>query len=183
LNALLIRLLDGALSSITLPPGIPRPRVLSKMPVSGWGALPFITVNLDLIQQSEVALGESIENPTQDNIWSLFANARRTWRVTVMCASAEERDFFRDTLLVVFRVLKATAFSPLGLNVTHSFMARSYSSVVEWAGQTPGFYGSDLMLTIDGIFPTAVVTDYAVIREVQATMIENQFNFVMQTEP
>jgi hypothetical protein len=128
--------------------------------------MPFITVNVDLIQQTEVEIGEDFVSPTPDNNWTLFANARRIWRVTIMSQDAEERDFYRDSLLAVFRVLKATAFGPLGLDVSHTFQAVSYSSAQEWEGVAPGFYAADLMLEINGIFPAAVLTAYPVILQI-----------------
>ena len=156
LSQILIRLLQGAVSSMPLPAGIQVTRVTTQMPQNGWQAMPFIVVNLDLTQQSEVAIGEDYPQPTADNDWTLYANAKRIWRVSVFSLDAEERDFYRDSLLAVFRVAKATAFAPLGLDVRHSFQAASYTDAKEWEGHSPGFYGADLMLEIDGVFPTAV---------------------------
>lgn len=169
LTQILIRALQGAINSMTLPTGIQRPQITIKMPQNGWQAMPFIVVNVDLIQQTEVAMGESVINPTPDNNWTLFANAKRVWRVTIMSQDAEERDFYRDTLLAVFRVLKATAFGPIGLDVSHTFQAVSYSSAQEWEGVTPGFYAADLMLEINGVFPAAVLTNYPVILQIEST--------------
>ena len=184
LTQILLRLLQGALNSMTLPPGIKRPLLTIKMPTNGMQAMPFIVVNLDLIQQTEVAIGEDVPQPTNDNIWTLFANAKRLWRVTIVSPDAEERDFFRDTLLSVFRVLKATAFGPLGQNVTHTFQAASYSSVQEYQGISPGFYCADLMLEIDGLFPTAVLTNYLPIRDIEADPTYEPYEFSIRlTDP
>ncbi len=166
LSQILIRLLQGAINSMRLPPGIQPTQITTRMPQNGWQAMPFIVVNLDLIQQTEVQIGEDVLNPTPDNNWTLFANAKRIWRVTIMSQDVEERDFYRDTLLAVFRVLKATAFGPLGINVTHAFQAASYASAAEYEGVAPGFYAADLMLELDGIFPAAVLTHYPVITEI-----------------
>lgn len=160
LTEILIRSLQGAINTATIPEGIPIPTVAAQMPQGGLLAMPFIVVNLDLIQQQEVSIGEDVPNPDQYNNWTLYANAKRIWRVSVEAANAEQRDFYRDYLLVVFRVLKATAFGPMGLDIRHRFQAASYTDVKEWEGQSPGFYGADLMLEIDGIFPTAVLTNY-----------------------
>lgn len=171
LTNLLIWLLQGALNSLTLPPGFPAPgngqpvKVTTQMPANGLQAMPFIVVNLDLIQQSEVALGEDA-NFSPTNEWTLFVNAKRMWRVTVVCQSAMERDFYRDNLLIIFRVLKATVFGPIGYGVTHSFQANSYTDAKEWEGMVPGFYGADLMLELDGVFNTTVLTNYAVIQAI-----------------
>lgn len=166
LTQLLIRLLQGGINSLVLPPGIAPTNVTTQMPQGGWQAMPFIVVNLDLIQQSETQIGEDVVNPNPGNDWSLWVNAKRIWRVSVMSTDAEERDFYRDSLLSIFRVLKATVFSPIGYNVTHSFQAASYTSATERDGHTPGFYGADLMLEIDGEFNTAVLTNYGLINEI-----------------
>ena len=166
LSQLLIRLLQGGINSLVLPPGVARTSVTTQMPQGGWQALPLIIVNLDLIQQSETQIGEDVVNPNPGNDWSLWVNAKRVWRVSVMSTDAEERDFYRDSLLSIFRVLKATVFSPIGYNVTHSFQAASYTTAKEWDGHTPGFYGADLMLEIDGVFNTAVLTNYSTIQEI-----------------
>lgn len=166
-----IRLLQGGLNGLTLPSGFgPLPTVTTQMPQNGWSALPFVVVNTDLIQQTEVAIGEDVPNPDANNDWTLWANAKRVWRVTIMTINAEQRDFYRDALLVIFRVIKATAFSPLGLDVEHRFQAASYTDANEWEGKTPGFYGADLMLEIDGRFSTAVLTNYGVIERITAAL-------------
>ena len=166
-----IRLLQGGINNLVLPADFgPPPTVSTQMPQNGWPALPFIVVNTDLIQQTEVAIGEDVPNPDQNNDWTMWANAKRVWRVTVLAINAEQRDFYRDALLVIFRVVKATAFAPLGLDVEHKFQAASYTDANEWEGKTPGFYGADLMLEIDGIFPTAILTHYGLIETITTAL-------------
>lgn len=179
MNPLLIRLLQAALNNLALPPGIQPALVLIKMPTSGWPAMPFIHVNLELIQQSETAIGEGVENPTSANIWTLFNNARRSIRVIVTSPTAEERDFYRDTLLVVFRLLCASVFSAVGLNASHGFQAVSYPIAQPRDGQVPGFYGADLMLTLDGVFPTSVRTNYPVIIGISSVPTYTNPNFTI----
>lgn len=166
-----IRLLQGGINSLTLPSDFgPPPIVSTQMPQNGWPALPFIVVNTDLIQQTEVSIGEDVPSPDQNNNWTLWANAKRVWRVTIMAINAEQRNFYRDALLVIFRVVKATAFSPLGLDVEHKFQAASYTDANEWEGKTPGFYGADLMLEVDGRFPTAILTNYGPVTNMDVTI-------------
>ena len=165
-TALLIRLLQAAINNLTLPPGIPPAQVMTRMPANGWTAMPFVVVNLELIQQSDTEIGEDFANPGNDNVWTLFANARRIWRVTVQSQSAEERDYYRDTLLAIFRILYVSPYSYIGLNVEHSFQAVSYTSVEEWQDVIPGFYCADLLLELDGLFPATVVTNYPIIQNI-----------------
>ena len=101
--------------------------------------MPFIFVNLDLLQQEYASIGRDVTNPTAYNVWTIPVLASRLWRVTVFARNPKERDFYRDTLLVAFQVLVATVFNPLGENVTHRFQAVSGTDSREWEGKTPGF--------------------------------------------
>jgi hypothetical protein len=171
LSQLLIRLLQGGVNNLVLPEGIKRTQVTTQMPQGGWQALPFVVVNLDLIQQTEVQIGEDVPNPDLKNNWTLWSNAKRIWRVSVFAQDAQERDFYRDSLLGIFRVLKATVFAPIGYDVSHSYQAASYTDAKEWEGHTPGFYGADLMLEIDGLFLTSVLYNYGIIEEIDVNII------------
>jgi len=183
LTQVLIRALQGIMNSMVLPPGVQPAVVTIKMPVNGWAAMPFIVINLDLIQQTETNIGEDFAAPNPANVWTLFANAKRVWRVTVISQAAEERDFYRDSLLAAFRILKATAFAPIGYDVSHTFSATSYSSTSEWEGLNPGFYGADLMLEINGIFPAAVLTNYPLILDVASNPTFDPNTFIEQVLP
>lgn len=169
MNSVMIRLLQAALNSLVLPAGIQPAVVMTRMPAGGWPALPFVNVNLEFIQQTETAIGEDVENPTPDNIWTLFGMAKRTWRVTITAPDAEERDFYRDTLLAVLRILDATVFSEIGLNNTHSLQAVSYPVAKERDGRIPGFYCADIILDTDSTFSTSVRTGYPVILGISST--------------
>ena len=156
------------MNSLTLPDDVERCQITTKMPQNGFQAMPFMVVNLDLIQQTEVQIGEDVPNPSQNGNWTIFANAKRVWRISILSRNADERDYYRDTLTAVFRVLLATAFTPMGLNVSHSFQAASYTDANEWDGKVPGFYGADLMMEINGIFPAAIVYNYGLIERIDA---------------
>jgi len=169
LSQITLRLFQGFVNSAPLFPGVPRPLLSTQMPQNGFQAMPFIVMNLDLIQQSEVQIGEDVSNPDLNNDWTLYANAKRMWRMTVLSQSADERDWWRDSLLAAWRAMIPTAFQPLGLNVSHSFQANSYTETAEYEGKAPGFYGADLMLELDGVFPVAVLTGYGLIETIVAT--------------
>lgn len=171
LTNLLIRLLQGAFNNVQLPVGVNKPVVTTQMPQQGYAALPFVVVNLELIQQSEVQIGEDVPNPNPYPEWVLWSNAKRHWRVSVFCADAQERDWIRDSILGFFRVIKATVFTPLGYNVSHSFQAMSGTDAKEWEGHTPGFYYADLLLEIDGVFNTITLTNYDLIQNIDLSAV------------
>ena len=171
LSQILIRLLQGFVSTVALPAGFVRLQLTTEMPQGGWQAMPYIVVNLDLIQQWDVGIGEDVNYPAKlDRLnWTLWSNAKRIWRVSVLSADANERDFWRDSLLSAFRVIKAVPFAAIGYDVSHRYQAASYTEVDQAAGIAPGFYGADLMFEITGVFPTTVVTNYQIIESITAT--------------
>ncbi len=168
LTQLFIRLLQAGVNNLVLPPYVSPPvggpgsgygtiQVLSQMPQGGFQALPYIIVNLDLIQQREVMIGQDVQVPDQAGHWHVNVNAKRVWRVTVMSRNPTERDFYRDSLIAIYQLLLATVFMPIGLEVHHEFQAASGTDAREWDGMAPGFYYSELLFEIDGEFPVAVV--------------------------
>jgi len=169
LSQILIRLLQGAVNSMPLPAGVQKTIVTTQMPSNGWAAMPFIIVNLELIQQSEVALGADAPTITKGNQWTLFANAKRIWRITIMSVTSDEGDFYRDALIAALRVMRATAFGPLGFDVSHAIQAASYTDAKEFQGQAPGFYGTDIMFEINGMFPVTILGSYKAINTITAT--------------
>jgi hypothetical protein len=169
LTALMVRLIQGAVNAMPLLPGMQKTQVTTRMPMNGWQAMPFIIVSPELVQQTEVQIGEDVPTPDQHNNWTMFALVNRVWRITIMSVNDEERDFYRERLLVAFRVFKAQAFAPLGYDVTHRFQAVSYTDSHEWEGHVPGFYAADLMYELEGVFPVVVLTNYGLIETISTT--------------
>ena len=173
---LLIRLLQAGLDNAPRPPGtaVQPAQVVTKMPSGGWPPTPFVVVNLDLLQQGETAIGQDVLNPDANNLWTLPGWARRVWRISVLSPDADERDFYRDTLMVVFRALKATLFSQIGYNITHSFQAASGTSADEWVGLGPGFYWADVMMEVEGVFDVTIATGFGLIEAFDVNIIVGQ---------
>lgn len=162
-TALFIRLMQATVNGLTLPVGWARPQVTTKMPQGGWAAMPFIVVNLDLFQQTDTGIGQGVINPDKNNIWDIWIDAKRVWRVSILCQDAEERDFFRLALVAAFQTILPTVFAPIGMDVRHSIQASSGTDVSEAEGKAPGFYYCDIMMEVDGSFNVAIVTGYGVI--------------------
>jgi hypothetical protein len=172
LTQLLIRLLQASADNAPRSSGaqVQPVQVTTRMPQGGWQAMPFIVVNLELFQQSDTAVGQDVLNPNAVNLWTLPGWSRRVWRVSVMSQDADERDFYRDTLMIAFRVLKATLFGQVGQNIRHDFQANSGTTADEWIGQGPGLYWADLMLTLEGTFDVTVATGYNLIERFDASL-------------
>jgi hypothetical protein len=170
LTNILIRLLQAGISNMTLPPGFIAPQITTAMPVGGLQALPFIVINLDLIQQSEVGIGQDVVNPNAGNDWTIWVNAKRVWRVSVLSQSVEERDFYRTALISIYQVILATVFDQLGVGVTRDIQAASGTDISEPTGRIPGFYFADIMFTADGVLNTTIVTGYGLIETIMTTI-------------
>lgn len=166
LTELFIRLIQGGIGNLALPAGINPVQVTTQMPLGGWQALPFIVVNMDLVQQQDTMIGEDVLNPDANNNWTIPVYAKRMWRITVLSRNAKERDFYRDSLIAIWRVLKATVFAQIGLDMRHDFQAASGTDVNEWEGKAPGFYYADVMCTIEGAYDNIILTNYLVIKEI-----------------
>jgi hypothetical protein len=163
LTQLLIRLLQGGVENLTRPAGVNGVVVTTALPQGGLRALPLMIVNLDLIQQEETQIGQDVENPNNENVWTLWVNAKRIWRVSVFGRNPTERDFYRDSVLAMWQVWHQSVFTPIGLNVSHRFQAASGTDVSESEGLSPGFYYADIMLELDGVFDVAVLDSFGLI--------------------
>jgi hypothetical protein len=170
LTALLIRLLQAGVNNLALPPGYGPIQITGKMPQNGLQALPLIVVNLDLLEQEETGIGQDVPKAESNNIWSIWINAKRTWRVSILSQDAEERDFYRTAIISLWQVLLATVFDQIGLNTTRKIIAASGTMAGDSEGKSPGFYYSDIMLTADGVLNTNVITNYGLIETITATI-------------
>jgi hypothetical protein len=181
LTVIFIRLLQAACDNA---PGaananVQPVQVTTKAPSGGWGATPFVVVNPALIQQQETAVGQDIVAPNNNNMWTIPGWARRVWQISVLSQNADERDFYRDTLLFAFRALKATFFNYIGANISHSYQASSGTTGDEWTGQAPVFYWAELMLTLEGEFAVTITTNFGLIEKIGVNVIvsPNQSNY------
>lgn len=170
MTEMLIRMLQCGVSNTVLGPGITAPnQVSSQMPQGGWNALPFIVVNLDLQEQSDTPLGQDVQQTFVENVWNITVHAKRLWRVSVFGRSAKERDFWRDTVLAIWQSMLPTVFLQIGMDVRHKFLVTAGTDADEWMGHVPGFYWADLALSVDGIFPVAIMAPYGTIASFVAT--------------
>jgi hypothetical protein len=166
---LFIRLLRGAVKNMVLPPGIPASEVYNAMPVRGAGPLPFIFVNLDLVQQRYEGLGRSVQNPNNENEDIQPVYARWTWRVSVFGADAKSRDFYRDAVIAIWNSLQKTVFTNMGNAMEYSFQAASYQLSEEMRGLAPSMFGADVLCMMTGQFNAVLLTAYDFIETVQLT--------------
>ncbi len=161
LTALLIRLLDAGISALELPASFSRATVMHAMPINGNPPLPLISVNLDLLQQTEVPIGQQVAVTNGSGAWTLTQQVLRKYNITAMTTTANEREFYRDAILGIFSVALADPLSYMGQNVTHHFQAYSSQVVGGGGGATsPGFYFCEMSLELTGNFNLDIVKQY-----------------------
>jgi hypothetical protein len=170
LSKMLLKLLQAGIDNIPLARGYAPVQITTKMPTGGLTPGPYIVLNLDLTQQSETGIGQDVINPDAGNIWTIWVNAKRMWRLTILSQDVEERDFYKDAFISIYQVILATVFTPVGLGVTRDIQAATYTVSMEEGGRGPSFYGADLMLMADGVLNTTVVTGYGLIEYISVAV-------------
>jgi hypothetical protein len=163
---LFIRMLRGALTAISRPPGVPPIRVFNAMPTRTNEAAPLVFVNLDLLQQKYVQIARDIIAPNNDNQDSAPFYCLWMWRVSIFGQNAEERDFIRDSIITIWNSLHKSVFPTLGYSMEHDVQAASYQLSQELRGIAPTFYGADVMCSMTGVFNSIFFTNYGIIETI-----------------
>lgn len=163
------RLLQAAVTNNIPPTGVKPARVAQAMPLNGMPPMPFVVLTPELLQQHEQQIGEDVELPDNNNIWTMSEFASRLFRISAIAQTAVERDYYRNLIVAVFKMACAYVFSQIGDNVTHTWQAASYQVSDANQGLGPGFYGVDVLVEITGTFNLAIMTSYGLIETIVAT--------------
>lgn len=173
LTPILMRLLQAGINSLTPPAfnigGGKIPQVLYDMPLAGFPPMPFITVNLDLLQQEEIPIGQNVSNPNNQDVWTLTGFAKFIYRISVLSNNSQERDFYRDAVIGIFNVILGSVLAPLGKNIRHRYQAACGQVVKDSTLQIPGFYYADVMLEFEGTWNITVTSTYGLIETIYFT--------------
>lgn len=162
LSSLMIKMMQAGVESLRVPAGYNnKPTVMHAMPLTGNPPLPLISVNEDLLQQEYVGIGDSVNTDIRLNQYVLSAIVKRRYSVTVITTTTDERKFYRDAIISIFRTMCGPALGRLGSNISHQFQAADSQEVSR--DQQPGFYYSVVMLEISGNFNVTVTTDYGLV--------------------
>ena len=171
ITSLFIRCLQAGVAGVSLPSGYGRPAVLHEMPRTGYPTLPFIFSNLTNLEQSQTQIGQDFPStqllPTTGvasgapQLQTITVMARRTWRVGIYTMSAGEREFWRDGVLAILQSLLGSVFQPLGLDMSHSFLAHSDQRVNRL--EDPGFYFCDILWRVEGMYNVGLAPGFGPI--------------------
>ena len=178
LTQILIRVLQGAILNFSpLPPGIKIAEVTHAMPLGGSIPLPLIVINLDLVQQTSIPIGQSVA-PLSAQItgggtgsgFTLTGFVKRMYRISVLSANAPERDFYRDNLTAALQTIYGSVLQPLGVDVTHKWQASSGQVSSDKQGKAPGFYFAEIMLEFEGTLNVVINPTYGLINTISTTI-------------
>lgn len=172
--SLLLRMMQAAFTNMVLPRGFVRPQVLHAMPLTFGGspALPIITINLDYGPVMEEApIGQGV-NASQTNEWTLTAQVRRRFSMTVLSYSAQEREYYRDAIISVFSSMAPLVFGQIWDDTR--FMYQAYSSQKTKDEESPAFYFAQVMLDLVGSLNTTVTTQFGSVENVEVDFVSVQ---------
>lgn len=171
LSWMLYRLLKAGLVNIQpLPQGIQALKdVTEAMPLGDLPPTPLVVVNAEMLQQADQQIGADVPQPDVTNVWTRQELVRRVYRVSVISRNSIERDYYRDTIVAIFKAVLAYVLAPLGDDVRHSWQAESYQVSDDQKSYVPGFYGCDILLEIVGIYNFAITTNFGFIHTITTT--------------
>lgn len=170
MTPLLIKLLHGGLQALTLPSQFGRVNVLHAMPLTGQPRMPLVTLNLDLMQQDKVPMGQQVQMTpmgTPTGVWVIEEFAKWRYVISVLSFSAQERDFYRQAILGILKVLLARPLNSLGRNIEHSWQVSS--GQVSSEKDSPGFYLAEIAFEITGTFNISVSTNSGVVESINTS--------------
>jgi hypothetical protein len=169
ITALLLRLLQCAVNSLQLPKGVDKIQVLHAMPIAGLPQMPFVTLNLDLMDQAEIPIGQQVFQFDNTGTAVITGLVERNYKVSVLGKNALERDFYRDMLPPIFEIILAQVLMPAGMNVEHRYMIASGQVAKDLIGKGPGFYYADALLSFKGSLNCTVTLPTGLIAEITFT--------------
>jgi hypothetical protein len=174
---IIIGIIQGAVNSATLPPGINMARVFNAMPMVGNPPLPLIAINPELEVQANIPIGaddpefDYFVNPAlTTNSWTQAGQERRMFRITVCSLSAEERDFWRRFIIGTLRIAAAYALSQAGADFIRDYEAVSYQASNETKLQEPGWYCADILWDMTVEANVTITTNYGLIETITAAI-------------
>ena len=168
LTLILIRVLQSGLKSLAVPNLFKnKPSVFHAMPLTGQPTLPFVAVNQTNFSQSMVPIGQQNITNYQSNTATMPSMAKRRYNIAVITTTVEEREFYRDAIVSIFLTILGPLFNSIGQNVSHDFLVEN--SQVTADAMAPGFYYSEIMITVEGTFNTILTTAYGTIASIVPT--------------
>jgi len=168
LDKVLFRLFSAGFTSLALPQGFNKIRVLQAMPLtmgSDGTIFPFVVMNLDLEQQEDIQIGQAINTMTSE-VNTIPLIVYRRYSIHILSQAARERDFYKDAgISIIYNILPV--LNSIGNAVSIDFQAAQ--SQASEGIKMPGFYEAVIMLDITGQFNVASLNnDLPIIENISA---------------
>ena len=166
-TAILVKALQAALPNVQPPDGttwakkISPSSILTAMPITGVPTLPLVCVCPQLDQQDQVGIGYSVDTDNTQNSYNITDLALHRYSVAVFTATDQERDFYKQAIIAIWKSLLTPILTALGQDVAVRWQAASSQKTQSPA--SPGFYFCELGVTFTGVANVAITTDYGVI--------------------
>lgn len=161
---LLKRILEAGVTSLDLPDGWVKPEVMVAMPLTGTPQLPIIAINPDMEQQYLIPIGDGVNTDFTENQYNIEELIKRRVRITVLCMSASEREFYKFAILSIFKLALSSLLSDLGQNKNHSYQMASSQKTGN--SDSPGFYFCEIMLEVTGDLNLQIFTSYPPVQDI-----------------
>ena len=168
LTQIFIRVMQAGLNALIVPNNFKRkPSVFHAMPVAGQPTLPFVAISQVTMQQVQVPIGQNVMSNYQSNLLSITDLTKRRYSIAIMTTTAEEREFYRDAVISIFKTILGPLLESIGQNVSHDFMVDT--GQVTQDRDAPGFYYCECLVEITGTFNVTVSTNYGFIADIDPT--------------
>jgi hypothetical protein len=162
---LLIKIITAGLKALRVPAGFTNKlEILHAMPINTMPPLPSVFINQDLMQQEEVGIGDSVDPDFHLNRYTVSAIVSRRLNVTIATTTVQERGFYRDAAIAIWRSILGPFLTTIGQDVNQRFQAADTQNVEP--DMQPGFYISELMFDFSGLFNVGVTTNYGIVRQI-----------------
>lgn len=176
LGAILRRALQSGIASLALPTGFKaKPPIIHAMPLNGMGTptIPSISFNETLFHPEDFKIGEDVDTDDVVNQWQIANQALRHYTIFVVSNSPKEREYYKEAVISIFCSV-LPILNLVGANIRHRFIASS--SQIVGRSNEPGFYFSEILLEIVGLYSVGVTTSYGVIENFSITATEDEVN-------
>lgn len=165
LTSIMVRTMQAGLQSLVLPSQFAqRPTFSFAMPITTQMRFPMILLNLELLQQREIPIGQGNALDMVHNTYNVPAIALRRYVARVFTTNVDERDFYRDAVIGIFYSILAPLLQKIGTNTNHSFQAANGQIVGE--SMQPGAFYSEIAMQFSGLYNVAVSTYFPVIEHI-----------------
>lgn len=162
MTSILARSMQAGLAALSLPAQFTqRPTFSYAMPITTQLRFPMVILNLDLLQQQEIPIGQGTMAEVINNIYNVPAQALRRYVVRVYTTNVEEREFYRDAVIGIFNTILTPLFQRIGQNTHHSFQAVNGQIVGDQ--MQPGAFYAEIALQFSGLYNVAVSSYFPTI--------------------